>query len=71
MIFLHGHIKCSAILNYVVFLIVGVINKIQIILLSSFLSFLADLPTHVDTSCSFYPSQICVVPMVPILVSSP
>jgi hypothetical protein len=56
-------IKCSVMLNYVVFLIVGVRSKIQKIL--------ADLPTHAGPLCSFYLSQICVVPIVPILVSSP
>jgi hypothetical protein len=45
------------------FLIVGVRIKIQKIL--------ADLLTHAAPPCLFYSSPICVVPMVPILVSSP
>jgi hypothetical protein len=57
-----GCIKCYVVLNYVVFLIVGVRSKIQKILV--------DLPTHAVPPCSFYLSAICVVPMVPILVSS-
>jgi hypothetical protein len=60
---LHGHNKCSGILNYVVFLIVGVRTKIQKIL--------TDLPIHATPPCLLYSSPICVVPMVPILVSSP
>jgi hypothetical protein len=65
---LRGHIKCSVVLNYVVFLMVEVRSKIQIILL---ISFIADLLTHGGPPCSFYLTPICVVPMVPILVSSP
>jgi hypothetical protein len=60
---LRGRIKCSAILNYIIFLIVGVRSKIQKILV--------DLLTHAGPTCSFYPSPICVVPMIPSLVSSP
>jgi hypothetical protein len=58
---LRGHIKCSAIFNYIVFLIVDVRSKIQIILLITFLSFIADLLTHGGPPCSFYPIPICVV----------
>jgi hypothetical protein len=68
---LRGHIKCSVVLNYVVFLMVEVRSKIQIILLITFISFIADLLTHGDPPCSFYLTPICVVPMVAILVSSP
>jgi hypothetical protein len=46
-----------------VFLIVGVRSKIQKIF--------ADLPTNAGPPCSFYLSPICVVLMVPILISSP
>jgi hypothetical protein len=70
-IVLHGHTKWLAILNYVVFLIVGVRMEIRIILLIIIHYFIADLLTHDVPPCLFYPSPICVVPMVPILFSSP
>jgi hypothetical protein len=60
---LHGRNKCSDVLNYVVFLIVGVRSKIRKIL--------ADLPFHATSPCLLYSSPVCVVPMVPILVSCP
>jgi hypothetical protein len=65
-----GRIKCSVIFNYIMFLIVDVRSKIRIIVLITFLSFIANLPTHGGLPCSFYLTLICMVPMVPILVSS-
>jgi hypothetical protein len=70
-IVLHGRTKWSTILNYLVFLIVGVRMEIRIILLIIIHYFVADLPTHGGPPCLFYPSPICVVPIVPILISSP
>jgi hypothetical protein len=71
LIALRGCIKYSIILNYIVFLIVEVRSKIQIILLITFLSFIANFLTHGGPPCLFYPTSICVVPMVPIHISSP
>jgi hypothetical protein len=51
--------------------IIGVRSKIRIIICICFLSFVVELPTHGGPSCSFYLSPICVVPMVPILISTP
>jgi hypothetical protein len=36
-----------------------------------FLTFVADLPTHGQPPCLFYSSQICVAPMVLILINTP
>jgi hypothetical protein len=36
-----------------------------------FFTFVADLLTHDSPPCLFYPSPFCVVPMIPIFVSSP
>jgi hypothetical protein len=70
-IVLHGHTKWPTVLNYVVFLIVGVRMDIRIILLIIIHYLIADLPTHGSPTCLFYSSPICVVPMIPILFSSP
>jgi hypothetical protein len=69
-IVLHGRTKWLAILNYVVFLIVGIRIEIRIILFIIIHYFITDLPTHGGPPCLFYLSLICVIPMVPILVSS-
>jgi hypothetical protein len=49
---------------------IDVRSKILIIICISFPSFIVELPTLGASPCSFYLSPICMVPMVPILIST-